>query len=215
MISDVSLILFAHDAFYTFVTIAPFRYFSLMISALIMHLIIARGRNLLDMTNKLQYYAERDPLTGLYNMRKFDEIAKTFFPTSKKAFIAMIDVDCFKKINDTFGHKIGDTIISSIAQILKKHCSDNCIAARYGGDEFIFLIEADDQDKAYEILDIIRMEVASAALLPKSNNISHVKVSLSIGLSELTEINQINLVIEKADKLLYLAKQQGKNKICG
>ena len=126
----------------------------------------------------------------------------------------MVDVDCFKKINDSLGHKIGDKIIVEIANIIKKYCNKECIAARYGGDEFIFLMAANNQSDAFNTLDKIRIEVSTASLLPV-NNITQAKVSLSIGLSELENIAEINTIIEKADKQLYLAKQQGKNKICG
>ncbi|MDF2947208.1 MAG: diguanylate cyclase domain protein [Bacillales bacterium] len=212
-ISDISLLVFSHDGFYTFATIAPFRYVTLMISALIMHLTIARGRKHLEMTVQLQYYAERDPLTGLYNMRKFDNQIKSFNHTNKKMFVAMIDIDCFKKINDSFGHQMGDNVIKDIAQIIKKYITKDIIVARYGGDEFIFLIASETQEEALAVLDKIRVNVSNSTFFSDKTS-SNLRVSLSVGVCEIDDIQKINHIIDKADKQLYLAKQQGRNKIC-
>lgn len=211
IISDITIIWWLPNGWEIFSEMALFRYISLMLGSFILYMFINSGRKHLELTNKLQYYAERDPLTGLYNMRKFETIIKQRpINKNKQMFVAMVDIDHFKKINDGFGHLVGDEAIRAVAHIILQTAQNNFIAARYGGDEFIFFIEADHADQAFLMLDNLRKKVAEAKFLS-----TQASLSLSVGMSELERKNHLIKAIERADKMLYQAKKNGRNRVCG
>ncbi len=97
----------------------------------------------------------KDYLTDLYNRRQFDNYIRAKINSSNNKRIAgfMIDIDSFKKINDVYGHDYGDTALKSTAKILRDTFSDNDFIARYGGDEFVVVVELNDDDDPYEFID--------------------------------------------------------------
>ena len=158
----------------------------------------------------------RDSLTGLYNRRymveTFDREIERIIRKERKISVIMADVDCFKSINDSYGHVVGDLVLAHIAQILKNNTRSSDILCRYGGDEFILILPECSNREAISRSESIRTLVAQSTLELDGKNIQ--KITLSFGISELPEngLNRIDLIYA-ADKALYLSKQLGRNRI--
>ncbi|WP_158587489.1 GGDEF domain-containing protein [Neobacillus notoginsengisoli] len=186
---------------------------ALLSAFLIMYFFALTGRRHLDTLKTQQFFAERDPLTGLYNMRKFDTKLEQFSPEGKRMFIAMIDIDHFKGINDTLGHQVGDAAIKNVGKILLTYCKKDMFIARWGGDEFIVFMAAERILTVRQELESIRKGVrenptsAGVGIMP-------ITLSLSIGVAELTDLSHLKETIEEADKQLYLAKKLGRDRVC-
>lgn len=145
---------------------------------------------------KLAFY---DNLTNVYNRRAYDNL-----PLTSKNIIAIVDIDFFKKINDTYGHDTGDVILFSLAKILKKYGK----TYRYGGEEFVLVFECNHYDKCIKHLDNLRQEVQDTTFTVKQKEI---KLTISIGVC-MVGSSKFG-AFELADKRLYMAKQSGRNKV--
>lgn len=116
------------------------RYVTFQLSILILFAFTKLSYHHLHLLNQFKFNAEHDSLTKLFNMKRFYEEIKAIKPLNREGgYIAMIDIDHFKKINDTYGHQTGDLVLRDFAKILLKHRQQRAIVARYGGEEFIFL----------------------------------------------------------------------------
>ena len=123
----------------------------------------------------------------------------------------MIDVDNFKNINDTYGHLIGDKVLSSVAEVIKSSIRKGDIVGRYGGEEFIVIIKAEDREY-YKVAERIRRNVEGINL--KSDFGNSIKVTSSIGISRMdAKEKTLQQIISMSDKALYEAKNTGKNKV--
>lgn len=123
----------------------------------------------------------------------------------KKYSFAMMDLDNFKNVNDTYGHKKGDLVLKETAKIIMENIRENDIASRYGGEEFLIIFNA-DIDAAFQIAERIRKRIEEEILAR-----TDVYITISGGVVELTKEKQD--VIREADQLLYKAKRTGKNKM--
>lgn len=164
---------------------------------------------------KLKEMAERDFLTGLYNHKSFYEFVHEYmsrcinncYPLS----LALIDIDEFKKINDTYGHIWGDYVLKEIAKIIKQNIRSTDIAARYGGEEFGVLFPNTERKKAKAICERIRKKIQEYDFNYKDQSI---KITVSTGVTQKSEkisIKEVHNFVDDADKLLYKAKNNGKN----
>ncbi len=181
--------------------------------------VIARVKSSLrfkEQQDKLKKMAFTDGLTGLFNHALLIELFEKEYRKLKcnKSNIAfmMLDIDYFKKVNDTYGHPAGDMILKQIAEILINHTRFSDIVGRYGGEEFgIFLPETNEQE-ACLISEKIRQTVESNYFDIGSEKI---KITLSIGIcsSEYVETVKYKEVIKKADEALYQAKMNGRNRV--
>ncbi len=147
-----------------------------------------------------------DELTGLLNKRGFDEVYDRLSKLEQKLNILFIDIDNFKKVNDTFGHIAGDLILKKVSEILKKNLRDEDIVARIYGDEFIVLFKNLNKETAYYISERIRKTIANGKFI---YNDKEIKITISGGLSSIKTWLSKDKNIEIADKLLYRAKQSG------
>jgi diguanylate cyclase (GGDEF)-like protein len=160
--------------------------------------------------------AGTDFLTSLVNRRRFLEIAEIASQrvktTNGQLAILMMDIDHFKKINDRFGHKTGDEALSAIASRIKKSLRQGDIAGRYGGEEFIVLLTDTPFDQCSNIAERLRQAVAQEPFQIGSTTIS---VTISLGLACLPPDHcpSIDGLIDCADQAMYLAKQQGRNRV--
>ena len=158
---------------------------------------------LLDEVRELAY---KDTLSGLYNRRYFFDVANKMFLTSlrenKPITIIMFDIDHFKKINDNYGHQIGDVVIQKTSEILKTNIRKNDIACRYGGEEFVIFLYDCNIDDGYDIAEKIRQKVESQELHIEDKTI---KYTISAGVSN--KGNSIEEMIKNADEMLYKAKE--------
>lgn len=161
---------------------------------------------------RLKNIAHSDPLTGLANRFALEEYTR-FLESHPSQFsqtcLMIIDIDHFKQVNDQYGHIIGDEVIQLVAQCLKDNVRTSDLLVRYGGDEFLVLIENIDFDNARKIADKIRSEVEDAYIL--SENGDQIQVSVSVGVA-IGAQSWISL-FTKADKALFVAKGQGRNAV--
>jgi len=170
----------------------------------------------LENIQKITSYANRDYLTGLYNRRYFYKNVKAYLDSIKengeKCAIAMIDIDHFKKVNDTYGHDVGDRVIVSLADILRSGTNPNDVVSRFGGEEFcIVLKNIDNDDATVEILERLRQNVENFRL--EVNEQTVVKFTISLGAVIQDPAETLDESINEADMLLYKAKNSGRNRL--
>ncbi|WP_040327321.1 GGDEF domain-containing protein [Clostridium ihumii] len=163
-----------------------------------------------------KYLASYDSLTGVLNRREILRIGEEFFKATKKDNInfsvMMIDVDHFKKINDTLGHCYGDYVLTETANVISKHLEDNCVLGRYGGEEFIIIVLEQDICKVKDIAKSIQETIELHTFEAKDMN--SLKVTVSIGLYFFNkDENSFFEGVKFADKALYDAKNSGRNKV--
>ncbi len=165
---------------------------------------------------QLKKSSNMDGLTGLYNHKYFHEaLTKELLRAQRFKYpvsIAMIDIDHFKKYNDTNGHPRGDAVLREIAGILRKSVRSYDIPVRYGGDEFCLILPYAKRNQAVFLLERIRKKVAQYNFYGKSDR---GKITISGGVSSYPgNANYKSMLIDRADKALYLAKEEGRNRIC-
>jgi diguanylate cyclase (GGDEF)-like protein len=158
--------------------------------------------------------AMTDTLTKLPNRMAYEEKMASAFELSKAKntplCMAILDIDHFKRINDKYGHSVGDKTLQIIATQIKKNLSTNDFVARWGGEEFIALMPDSSVDECFARLDAMREKIAKLPFMFKGNRVS---VTVSIGLTDIAEHSNIQSAFEQSDELLYLAKEQGRNQI--
>lgn len=173
-------------------------------------------RNVYDrLISSLQESAVTDGLTGLANHKNFLERLTIEFDRAKRykseLSLIMIDVDTFKEINDTYGHVVGDSVLETIASVLKNNIRKSDLAARYGGDEFALILPETSLEKAYKVGEKLRRKVESDPIILEPDIL--IRTTLSIGVSScIPDINDPLTLVQKADEALYAAKESGRNK---
>lgn len=151
-----------------------------------------------------------DSLTGFLNRRGYTQkLAEIDIDETHTSFV--IDIDHFKLVNDNFGHIIGDKVIQKVAQSIKNQLSDNDIAVRYGGEEFVVVAVNKTIDEAQEIAERIRLAICKLKLKQRNSDKYLPQISVSIGIAETKNETHWQDVIERADKALYEAKNSGRN----
>ncbi|MGF6492336.1 diguanylate cyclase (GGDEF)-like protein [Luteibacter sp. 621] len=173
--------------------------------------------------------SERDKLTGLYNRRSFEQRLQRLLKLQRQRarvlrkdeerrlacddvaqiYLAILDIDHFKRINDTWGHVYGDEVILMLAQQMRACFRQNDVLFRFGGEEFVMLIASEDEAAAAGALERFREHVANWAF----PQVGHVTVS--IGYARISENDYPEIVLDRADKALYYAKQNGRNSVQG
>nr|WP_321267845.1 diguanylate cyclase [uncultured Sulfurimonas sp.] len=176
-----------------------------------------RINNSIEALENIQYitnHANRDFLTGLYNRRYFFENMNEYIEDTKLSgeqfAIAMIDIDNFKHINDTYGHDVGDKVISSLSEILRTNTSYRDIVARFSGGEFCIALKNINKYSASDILERLRKQVEKFNFIIDANN--QINFAVSIGVS-IHNDDTLDETMNNADMMLYNAKQNGKNQI--
>ncbi|WP_027488365.1 GGDEF domain-containing response regulator [Allorhizobium undicola] len=161
---------------------------------------------------RLRYMAERDFLTSLYNRRLFFERAENFLASGTKGAIAILDIDHFKSLNDTYGHETGDRVLKAVASLLAKGQSEGrYLAARIGGEEFALLFMKTDRDGAIAIAQALLSDIQGMAL---DHAKGPIRITASIGVVKLAPDEPLDNQLNAADQMLYLAKSRGRNRLC-
>lgn len=153
-----------------------------------------------------------DCLTGIHNRRFFEDLLRQHTVSAVRdgsvLSCVLIDVDHFKKVNDAFGHLVGDDVLKSIAQCFKDCSRYGDVLCRYGGEEFALLLPGCREDEAMAIAERIRLRVHQSISLPDET-----RVTVSAGCSEYIAGEEESCVVQRADKALYAAKQTGRNRV--
>lgn len=151
-------------------------------------------------------------LTKLYNRRYLLEYGETVFNESTKNGVPCsciaLDIDFFKKVNDTYGHLIGDEVLKHVAEIMMKSVRDTDIVTRYGGEEFVILAPSTTLESAVKIAERIRREIETNPYEMKDKLIH---ITVSIGIAEYGRLSTFEELLDEADKALYVAKESGRN----
>ncbi|MCC7545375.1 MAG: diguanylate cyclase [Aquabacterium sp.] len=162
---------------------------------------------------RIQVLATRDELTGLINRRHMMEVLNQHQKRLHRSghhqfYLALLDVDHFKRINDTYGHNVGDEVLHRFAQVLEGALRDTDILALWGGEEFLLLLNDTTADLASIALERARTMLLEAPLVPSHPQIH---ITFSAGMTGYTDGELLHACIERADKALYRAKEQGRN----
>lgn len=172
--------------------------------------LVSTRQNLANLSDELM----KDNLTGVSNrkylVRKIEEGINNFVSLKINCGLLFLDIDHFKLINDSFGHVIGDKILKMVANTISKNIRDNDVIGRWGGEEFIVLLENSKPRYLASIAEKIRMLVEASGLRTSDAIIS---VTISIGATLLHPDDTVEEVIKRADKLMYQSKDIGRNRV--
>jgi diguanylate cyclase len=158
-----------------------------------------------------------DGLTGLSNRKAFDKQIRDMAEESDNIGIPivlmMLDIDFFKKFNDTYGHQVGDQVLRLVARTLTDNVKGRDIAARYGGEEFAIILPETTLLSGVKLAEVLRKSVESKEVINKSNNETLGRITMSIGVAEYKHGESISDFINRADQALYTAKHNGRNRV--
>ncbi|SDN28475.1 diguanylate cyclase (GGDEF) domain-containing protein [Paenibacillus sp. yr247] len=177
----------------------------------------ARIYGLLKRTKNFEQLAFRDPLTGVFNRRYFDQQIRMelqrieLYPAPIS--LVFIDIDCFKKINDTYGHHVGDLVLQGLAHLLQVNLRSTDLLARFGGEEFVIALPNTAVEQAITTMQDILDKVRTKAVAQYEGQTF--SITFSAGVAEWQEGMTVAEWVSKADDAMYQAKQQGRNRIVG
>lgn len=169
------------------------------------------------MFRKLRDESTKDFLTGLNNVRSFDSYFNSAIKDVKEngenLSLLTIDIDYFKKVNDTYGHGDGDIVLRELGKVLSKSCRGFDIVSRNGGEEFTVLLLDCPKEKALQIAERIRFNIELHKFI--LSNGTQISVTVSIGVASYPEsLNDVDKIVEMSDMALYAAKRMGRNRVC-
>ncbi len=160
-----------------------------------------------------------DPLTKIFNRKSFDEgLLKSFTEAAEEGTplcLMLLDIDHFKRFNDTWGHQTGDQVLRLVAMTLKSNIKGKDMAARYGGEEFAAILPETDLEGAIIVADNIRKAIQAKELLKRSTNEKLGRITASLGVAMYRPGDTPAALIERADRCLYAAKHAGRNRVLG
>jgi diguanylate cyclase (GGDEF)-like protein len=164
----------------------------------------------------LKELSNTDPLTHLYNRRHLTKTLNSELIRAQRSgnclSLVMLDIDHFKKINDTYGHQNGDKVLSAIAKLTQAQLRCYDLAARYGGEEFVLVLPGTPLAGGEEVARRLRNQVQTISFEPPMENLT-VTISLGVALFPSPSVNDMESLIRQADEALYRAKQNGRNRI--
>ncbi len=175
-----------------------------------------RTEQLLLAKKHAEELAQTDELTGMNNRRSFfnqgNIISEQAIRYGLQFTVMMLDIDWFKKVNDNFGHSIGDEVLKDVARVIMVGIRTTDISGRIGGEEFAIILPQTKPEKTIEIAERLRRTVKSIAI-PVAEN-KNISLTISIGIGQYSDQNQsLHEVLSLADKALYQAKEQGRNRV--
>jgi diguanylate cyclase (GGDEF)-like protein len=175
-----------------------------------------RNSELEEMLYRVEYMAMTDPLTSLFNRRRFNDVLKREFATTwryrNQLTCIMIDIDWFKRINDTYGHTIGDEVLKIIAVVLTESLREVDIAARYGGEEFALLMPHTSKADALVAAERIMKKIRETRVDTEKGAFGF---TVSMGVADVNDIEKSDMeeLVRAADQALYEAKRLGRDRI--
>jgi len=198
------------------------RYFKAGISPVFIenNTLIARIFLFSDITDNVNFLTELekaayiDALTGLYNRKHFMELADTDIQRATRMgqtiYTAMLDIDFFKDVNDTYGHIAGDMVLRTTAETIRQSLRSYDLIGRYGGEEFILLFAVTDEKEVFNMVERIRYNLEHAFTSYEGVDIG---VTCSIGVANFAKTDTMKTAIQKSDEALYAAKKSGRNQV--
>ena len=170
-----------------------------------------RTKEIEDKNSQLEELVVRDRLTGLYNRTKLDEVLEYEYKRSKRynsVFgVIMIDIDFFKKVNDTHGHQVGDTVLCEFASLIEENSRETDTVGRWGGEEFLIVVENIDKEAILQLAEKLRACVDEYEF----SIVKH--KTASFGVTIYQSEDEINKIVARADIALYKAKHNGRNRV--
>ncbi len=169
-----------------------------------------------DALSQVRSEADTDPLTGIATRGVFDrELPREVKRANAKRPLSlmMLDIDFFKKVNDTYGHQVGDFVLRRLAAVLKQITKGKDIAARYGGEEFAIILPDTNLVDAHKLAETIRAGVNATPLKDRAMDVNVGRISISVGVSSLKPGEEPKELIRRADEALYKAKHEGRNRV--
>ncbi len=177
-------------------------------------------KDLKEALTMTQEAVDKDSLTGLLNRGKFDTDIVEFClhassqdEQAKIAVLIMLDIDHFKRFNDDFGHQKGDEVLKLVAQKVQNSVQDEYNAYRYGGEEFCITGYFDSINDAMTFCNQLRLSIAKLTIRKKEDSNNKRNISASFGIALMEPFSKSCLLVEKADRALYLAKTHGRNRV--
>ena len=165
----------------------------------------------------LERIATTDELTGLSNRRHFFDTARTIVALAKRNDLSiaclMIDIDFFKKINDTYGHQAGDMVLKKVAELMLKNKREGELLARYGGEEFVMCLFKADEAVAFGAAERFRKRIEEMKIQLDESKAISVTISAGCSASAGDSLTDIDKLMAMADEALYLAKNNGRNRV--
>lgn len=159
--------------------------------------------------------SDKDPLTNLWNRRYFEKLADSkiqqCIQNNQNFALLLLDADKFKKINDSYGHKIGDMVLIKLAEICSNSLRDDDIVARFGGEEFIIFLNDADRHAAERVAERLRQSIEDNFIKTPDDEI--IKFTVSIGVVSSEHIASLDLLLRQVDEAMFLAKHNGRNQI--
>lgn len=175
---------------------------------LLFEILLTQWRN---RETKIDAMSQTDALTGLFNRRKISVQLKKMQKQSKAFVLILLDLDYFKQINDTFGHDVGDEVLKRVAQILSLHLSEQDLAGRFGGEEFILILHTKNLNQGLDIAERYRIEIEKAPIFTHQSQDIYMTASFGVAVSDPGLSNES--IIRQADQALYFAKNNGRNQV--
>jgi diguanylate cyclase len=179
----------------------------------------ASSREMADIRKELDEYkkiANTDSLTRLNNRRAFDEKLAAIFDSQfgrSTTTLILGDIDHFKKINDTFGHPVGDKILATVANVIKSNLRKDVFCARTGGEEFAVILENTSVDEAMAVAERVRYSLELTPFKNSKTGVNYGPVTLSLGLCLAADCDNPQDLYQKSDVALYCAKSAGRNRV--
>ena len=169
-----------------------------------------------DSLKAAEQRSNTDALTGLANRRSMDEFFRSAqivaMEGDEPLSVLMIDIDHFKKFNDSYGHQVGDQVLRLVAKVLQENVAQGGLAARYGGEELIAVLPGYDLAACVEVAERIRLRISEARLTRRATGQAISSVTVSIGVAQFRLAESAEAMIERCDRGLYQAKRSGRNR---
>lgn len=177
-------------------------------------LFLTSTRSLINRFGREEEASRTDPLTGLPNRRGFLEATDGALARSRRSgrpiSIVLSDLDHFKRVNDSLGHGAGDAVLKAVADAIRSSLRSQDVAARWGGEEFIFLLPDTGKEGAVHVAETARAAVSALSI---NHEGSMIQVTLSLGVAKHLAGRSIEETIAQADSALYIAKEGGRNRV--
>lgn len=164
---------------------------------------------------KTRQDARVDPLTSLFNRRVFESEMGTLLygDTEGAVTLVLVDVDHFKRFNDTYGHLMGDKVLQYVGKLLREFCPEPMLPVRFGGEEFAILLPSATKEQAVNLSNQLREKIQAIRIKQKKSGEVISSITASFGVATSKPKDSINTLIDRADQALYSAKQNGRNQV--